>query len=63
MKIIAFITDLAPIRKILDHLSLWTEKEKPYRDPPQLTQDSQEVVHEPFDDGWPGFDEIAIDLN
>lgn len=61
MKIISFITDLKTIRKILEHLGLWTEM--PSRDPPPLTQDSQEVVYEPFDDGWPGFDEIAIGLN
>ena len=50
-----FFTD-AQIRiseKILEHLGLWAEM--PSRDPPPLTQDSQEeVVYEPFDDGWPG---------
>ena len=53
MKIISFITDLKTIRKILEHLGLWAEM--PSRDPPPLTRDSQEeVVYEPFDDGWPG---------
>jgi hypothetical protein len=38
----------------------------PSRDPPPLTRDSQdeEVVYEPFDDGWPGLeDEITVGLN
>jgi hypothetical protein len=63
MKIISFITDSKTIRKILEHL-LWTEVSS--RAPPPLTRDSQEeeVVYEPFDDGWPGLeDEIAVGLN
>ena len=63
MKIISFITDPKTIRKILEHLGLW--KEEPPRAPPPQNQNSQEdeVIYEPFDDGWPGFDEIAVGLN
>jgi hypothetical protein len=62
MKIISFITDSKTIRKILEHLDLWTEV--PSRAPPPLNQESQaEVVYEPFDDGWPGFNEITVGLN
>jgi hypothetical protein len=42
------------IRKILEHIGLWTETR--YRASPPPNQDSQEeaeVVYEPFDDGWP----------
>ncbi len=62
MKIIAFINEEGLIHKILDHLSLWTEK--PSRDPPANEYFTDEsVVREPFDDGWPAYDEPCVTLN
>ncbi len=62
MKIIAFITDDEILFKILDHLGLCSEK--PSRAPPdnQYSQpneyfNDETVVREPFDDGWPVYDE------
>jgi len=41
---------------IILNISAYGLRCHPERDPPPLTRDSQEeVVYEPFDDGWPGF--------
>ena len=59
MKIIGFITEAAIIRRILEHLGLWRgKKPKPAeptdRAPPALDRERQ---YEPFDDGWPQYEE------
>lgn len=56
MRIISFITDYPVVRKILKHLNLWD------RSPPGLKQPfaHEELVCEPFDDGWPGYEETFI---
>jgi hypothetical protein len=62
MSIVSFITEQDVIKRILDHLGLWIVK--PSRDPPAheyLTDES--VVREPFNDGWPGYDEPCVVLN
>ena len=56
MKIISFITEHQVIQKILEHLSLWAQKSS--RDPPnrETSPVNNELVYEPFDDGWPALD-------
>jgi hypothetical protein len=58
MRIISLIQDPEVIRRILEHLGLWRQdtgsrckKPKPGYGP---------VVHEDFDDGWPGYKEPTI---
>ena len=61
MKIISFITRSQPnvIRRILEDLGLW-EKSRP---PPEDRQALQDVIQEPFDDGWPGNEEPFHTVN
>jgi len=56
MRIVSFITDYPVIRNILKHLALWD------RSPPgpQRTPAHEELVYEPFDDGWPGYEEPVV---
>jgi hypothetical protein len=67
MKIISFITEASVIRHILEHLGLWHAK--PTRDPPMTyaLPDSgravPEMVCEPYDDGWPGYEEPYTHVN
>ncbi len=62
MRIISFITDSPLIRKILKHLDL--EKHKPSGDPPNREPSpNDEIVYEPFDDGWSGYEEPSIMVN
>ncbi len=60
MKIISFITEPLVIRQILEHLGLW---KKPSRDPPKSLPENGTVVYEPFDDGWPEYEEPCVVLN
>jgi len=59
MRIISFITGADVIRKILVHLHLWEEEER-IRPPPNKYQPYSIHIHEPFDDGWPGYEEPHI---
>jgi len=62
MKIISFITDPSVIRHILDHLELWENNSS--RGPPDSSDVlNGDLVYEPFDDGWPGYNEPSIMLN
>jgi len=63
MKIISFITDPQVIRHILEHLGLWVQKSS--RDPPsqEASHGNGKIVYEPFDDGWPGYEEPSIVVN
>ncbi|MDF1614038.1 hypothetical protein [Desulfurivibrio dismutans] len=55
MKIISFISEAAIIRRILEHLGLWTTKKpKPAAPPPALDRERR---YEPFDDGWSQYEE------
>jgi len=59
MKIISFITDSPTIRKILLHLKLW-ERPPPGKSGLEATNDADQypdLIYEPFDDGWPGYEE------
>jgi len=62
MRIISFITESKITRRILEHLDL--REKKPSRDPPvrKSLSENCEIVYEPFDDGWPGYDEPCIVL-
>ena len=68
MKIISFITEKPVIKKILEHLSLWQETQ---RTPPNKASPKQdttvkiikELDHEPFDDGWPEYEEPFETMN
>ncbi len=68
MKIISFITEKPVIKKILEHLSLWQETQ---RTPPNKASPKQdttvkiikELDHEPFDDGWPEYEEPFVTVN
>ena len=64
MKIISFITEKPVIRKILEHLDLWRETK---RGPPNKASPPVETIteikereYEPFDDGWPVYEEPFI---
>jgi hypothetical protein len=54
MKVISFITWPSVIRHILEHLGLW--QVKPTRDSP-VRYAAPDVAYEPYDDGWPGYEE------
>jgi hypothetical protein len=60
MKIVSFITEAAIIRRILEHLGLWTGKKQKApagRAPPSLDREKR---YEPFDDGWPQYEEPFV---
>ena len=59
MKIISFITEFPVIRQILEHLGLWVIAP---RDPP-TEKPIPELVCEPYDDGWPGYEEPCFVMN
>jgi hypothetical protein len=63
MKIISFITDLELIRQILERLGLWVQR--PSRNLPsqETSHENGEIVYEPFDDGWPDYEDPSIILN
>jgi hypothetical protein len=69
MKIIGFITEAPVVRKILEHLHLWSTPRKrgpPPRDwpepqaPAQGPPSTRSQEPESFDDGWPGYEEPFI---
>lgn len=55
------------IRKILEHLNLWEEMKRglPNKASPLLETEVavKEYKYEPFDDGWPGYEEPFIQVN
>ena len=53
MKIVGFITDYLVVRKILKHLDLWDRSPPPE---PDKSPAGEEVICEPYDDGWPGYE-------
>ncbi|MBA7674454.1 hypothetical protein ES703_82668 [subsurface metagenome] len=63
MKIISFITDPQLIRHVLEHIGLWVQR--PSRDArsQQASHENGEIVYEPFDDGWPSYEDPSIMLN
>ena len=60
MKIISFINEADVIRKILEHLNLWEEKTPVERAPPDLIH---EKSCEPYDDGWPQYEEPSVTIH
>ena len=70
MKIVSFITEPKLIRKILEHLKLWETPSVSERVPPRAaplpdhdSNPTEEIIHEPFDDGWPQYEEPFITIN
>jgi len=63
MKIISFISKSQSevIRKILEHLGLWEEKIRP--PPSNNILPHKTITYEPFDDGWPGYEEPCITVD
>ena len=63
MKIVSFIYEYAVVKKILVHLCLYQVQEQK-RGPP-VVQPSKytERVIEPYDDGWPEYEDTFIDLH
>ena len=59
MKIVSFIYEHRVIKKILAHLGLLRGEEQKRGPPPKKCS---EVVVEPFDDGWPEYEETFIDV-
>ncbi len=64
MKIISFIKERQVIRKILIYLNLWDTPERARPPPrggpvPKVPMQHKEGLtqHEPFDDGWLGYEE------
>jgi hypothetical protein len=53
------IDDPAVIRRILTHLGLWRERKGNERGTAPLEEPASgaDLVYEPVDDGWPGYDE------
>jgi hypothetical protein len=62
MKTVSFISEKTVIRRILDHLGLWT-KIKPVSRPPPLPAEVCESWYEPLDDGWGHYEEPCIRLH
>ena len=60
MKIISFINETDVIRKILELLWLWEDKIPVERAPPALIR---EKSHEPYDDGWPQYEEPSVTIH
>jgi hypothetical protein len=48
------------IRKILKHQGLWEDKTPIERAPPDLIS---EKSYEPYDDGWPQFEELSVSIH
>ena len=66
MKIISVITEKAVIRKILDHLDLWKERRRGPSNkaspPAEIITEIKEREYEPFDDGWPVYEEPFVTI-
>ena len=60
MKIISFINETDVIRKILEHIGLWEEKTLLERAPPDSIR---EKSSEPYDDGWPKYEEPSATIH
>ena len=61
MKIVTFIYEHRVIKKILTHLGL-LQGEGQKRGPPTPSKKCLKTVVEPFDDGWPEYEETFIDV-
>ena len=59
MKIISFIYERKVIKKILDHLGIF-QKQEQKRGPPPSPKKCPERVVEPYDDGWPEYEEPSV---
>ena len=60
MKIISFINEADVIRKILEHLGLWEELMPVERAPPDPIHEKNS---DPFDDGWPQYEEPSVTIH
>jgi hypothetical protein len=61
MKIVSFIYEHRVIKRILAHLGLLRGEEQK-RGPPAPPKKCLETIVEPFDDGWPEYEENFIDV-
>ena len=61
MKIISFIVEVDVIRKILEYLGLWEDTRLPLNapTPPDLITEKN---YEPYDDGWPQYEEPHVTI-
>lgn len=63
MKIISFIYEQKVIKKILEHLGLFEARDpKRNRSPPIRVAQHVEMIVEPYDDGWPDYEEPFVDV-
>jgi len=60
MKIVSFINEVDVIRKILEHLGLWEDKIPVGRAPPVSIPEKN---YEPYDDGWPQYEEPSVTIH
>ena len=60
MKIISSINEAVVIHKILEHLGLWEERSPAERAPPNSIR---EKSYEPYDDGWPQYEEPSVTVH
>ncbi|MCP3887470.1 MAG: hypothetical protein GY702_01160 [Desulfobulbaceae bacterium] len=61
MKIISFIYKRTIIKKILTHLNVYKEKKK-QRAPPVAPPNDLPIEREPYNDGWPGYEEPVFEF-
>jgi len=50
MRIVSFIDDFLIVKKILEHLGLWENKQS--SSPPNNSESFVDMIYEPIDDGW-----------
>ncbi|MCP3890801.1 MAG: hypothetical protein GY702_18305 [Desulfobulbaceae bacterium] len=62
MKIISFIYKKAVIKKILIHLNLYEERGNQRAPPTRRVGNIERIKVEPYDDGWPKYDEPVFDF-
>jgi len=62
MKIISFIYERTVIKKILVHLKLYSKPGKQRAPPAPSGYFSESVQYVSCDDGWPGYEEPAVDV-
>ena len=51
MKVISIIKEASVIKKILQHLGLWEDKEK-NKSPPETPAEIKDISYEPYQDDW-----------
>ena len=62
MKTISFIYERKVIRKILDHLGVYNEDKSKRKRALPAFPDFVERIIEQYDDGWPDYKELFVDV-